>query len=179
MGEALKDATLIAVAAQQSPIAGHGAFKKLSKSYAAKKRESGADPVPNLEFDGNMLSALDVRSVGNHLEIGVFGSEAPKADGHNDLSGSSRIPTRRFIPDEGEAYKPSIQQEIDEIINEVLAENAGISEDSFSGVETSSELYAVLQEALPGLLRSEVRSAVLSNSKLSRLLMDLDLFDLL
>lgn len=166
------------MASEKSPVTGKG-FKPLSKSYAAYKKATGADAVPNLEDSGDMLGALDFKSTPSGLEIGVYGSEAPKADGHNNLSGKSRIPERRFIPDVGESFRPQIRDEIQEIVDEVLAESAEIREEDLEDVATRSDLYALLESQFPDMFRSQIRVAVLANSKLSRMLIDFDLLDLL
>ena len=70
----------------KSPVEGEK-FRKLTKPYA--KKEHGGRRLPILELEGDMLEALEVKTTGkpNEIEIGIFGSsQAPKADGHNQLS---------------------------------------------------------------------------------------------
>ena len=101
---------------QKSPVAGHGTFPKLSKDYAKRKRAAGGAPVPNLELFGDLKFAINVYPKGNRIVIEVAGDQGAKADGHCNLSGSSSLPLRRFIPDEGEQFKASILDGIASII---------------------------------------------------------------
>lgn len=108
--------TLSHVGEEKSPVAGHGAFKKLSKAYASKKRADGHPPVPNLLFTGDMLDALKTKRRGNKVIIEISGKQGDKADGHNNHSGESELPLRRFIPTEDETFKPKILDGIRRII---------------------------------------------------------------
>ena len=99
-----------------SPVTGRGKFKGLSKSYKKFKSESGKGTGANLLFSGDMLSSLESQDVSsNVIEIGIFpdSGEADKADGHNNLSGISSLPTRRFIPGKGETFKIKIMKEVE------------------------------------------------------------------
>lgn len=102
-----------------SPVSGHGKFKALGKAWKAKKEEEGGTPIPNLEFTGSMLSALECNIKGGKLVLRIKGSESDKADGHNNHSGKSEIPTRRFIPleSDGETFKKEIINGIKTIID--------------------------------------------------------------
>lgn len=101
----------------KSPVTGRN-FKALDKDYAKRKADV-ARPIANLELSGDMLDALDYEIKGNEIEIGIWGDEAPKADGHNNHSGDSSLPTRRFIPKQGEDnFRPSILQQVKSIIEE-------------------------------------------------------------
>lgn len=111
----------------QSPVEGES-FKKLQKEYA--KREKGGSRLPNLELDGDMLSALKAKGTSTKepfLEVGIFKrSEAPKADGHNQLSQEAKswaLRTdrtqykRRYIPDSDQKFKSKIRNGINEILD--------------------------------------------------------------
>lgn len=66
-----------------------------------------------------MLDALTSQNrKGDIIEVGIFkAKEQGKADGHNNFSGKSKLPTRRFIPSEKENFKRFINKGIDQIIN--------------------------------------------------------------
>ncbi len=100
-----------------SPVTGRGKFKGLSKSYKKFKSESGKGTGANLLFSGDMLSTLESQDISsNVIEVGIFpenSEEAAKADGHNNLSGISSLPTRRFIPGKGETFKIKIMKEVE------------------------------------------------------------------
>ena len=94
-----------------SPVRG-GAWKaSLSPAYAKLKKEISGNTTANMELTGDMLDALEcvVTSRGT-LELRIAGSEAPKADGHNNFSGKSELPAREFIPNEskGQTFKQPI-----------------------------------------------------------------------
>lgn len=91
-----------------SPVAGYGAFPKLSPDYKKEKRSRGEPGEPNLTLDGDMLDALECISDGEGLKLQITGAQGPKADGHNNHSGKSELPLRRFIPEEGETFKKDI-----------------------------------------------------------------------
>lgn len=99
-------------------------FPKLSPQYAKAKKAQGAKPIPNLELDGDMLSALRVTRSGSSLKLHVLASQADKADGHNNHSGESSLPARKFIPSEdlGETFRPAIRSGIKDIVMLALDE---------------------------------------------------------
>lgn len=178
VGEFLVEQTLLAVGGSKSPVASES-FPALSPHYKAVKEAEGGTPVPNLELHGNMLSALDFHKTAEGIEIGVFGKEAPKADGHNNFSGDSSLPQRRFLPDVGQEYRPSIQNEIDKIITDALATSIQFQPSDFSAVTTEAELYDVLAEQFPGMSRAEIRGAVIRSPSLFSMLDDEGLVGLL
>ena len=68
------------------------------KKIRTRIRRHGCKP----ELTGDMPDALEVvRKRGTKLSLQIEGDEAPKADGHNNHSGDSPLPERRFIPKEG------------------------------------------------------------------------------
>lgn len=95
------------VAASKSPI-DNGRFVPLSKEYKKFKTKRGRPGKPNLEFSGDMLDALQSKVSGNKITIQITGKEGDKADGHNNHSGKSSLPTRRFIPTEDETFREGI-----------------------------------------------------------------------
>ena len=99
-------------------------FKILTKEYA--KKEHAGRRLPILELDGDMLAALKTKNLrGDDIEIGIRGGQAPKADGHNQISGEAKAWARRtsrteykrrFIPDDNQKFKLGIRKGIEEII---------------------------------------------------------------
>lgn len=166
------------VASRKSPVTGDS-FDPLSKDYKAKKQDEGLPGVPNLEQSGEMLDSLDYRVTSTGIEIGVFGEAAPRADGHNNLSGDSMLPTRRFIPAAGEGFMPSIEREVERIIADAVAEEAEPDVTVLGSVETRSELYEYLTPIFGLSTRTETRLAVLRSDRWVRTLTRLGLLDLL
>ena len=116
IGDFVKDEILRSLSEGQSPVAGER-FKRLDKNYANK--EKNGNRTPNLELTGDMLDALKSKNTEDGIEIGIFGKkQSAKADGHNNFSGESKLPKRRFIPDEDQNFRRSIQSGIDNIIEE-------------------------------------------------------------
>jgi phage gpG-like protein len=96
----------------ESPVAGYK-FKPLNKDYANEKK--GGDRTPNLKLEGDLLNSLSAEYEGDTLVIGVSSSQEGKADGHNNFSGDSNLPTRRFLADSGEIFKDQ-----DKIIRDIV-----------------------------------------------------------
>lgn len=97
-----------------SPVSGEK-FPRLSKAYADE--EKGGNRTPNLRLSRDMVNSLNYKVSGTTVEVGVFDSaEKPKADGHNNFSGASKIPQRRFIPGEDQNFKKQITSKINKII---------------------------------------------------------------
>ena len=117
VAEFLLNETLRDLSRGVSPLTG-SPFQSLSKDYA--NAQKGGDTTPNLELEGDMLDDYDVRSTEgqSYVEIGFFkgSSQIPKADGHNNWSGKSELPQRRFIPREDEGYRQGILSGINQII---------------------------------------------------------------
>lgn len=179
IGDYLVEAIQQAVGHDMSPVDGEGKFKKLSKEYAHKKKEEVGNTEPNLELSGDMLNALAFRETSKGIEIGVFGEQAPKADGHNNFSGDSRIPTRRFLPDEGQEFIGEIEDNVRQIMANVVADSVNVTKEDLQDVDSKSSLYDVLSKVFDGMTRSEIRIAVLGNQDLLDLLDELDLLDML
>jgi hypothetical protein len=108
-----------------SPVAGAGHFHKLSKEYADE--EKGGDTNPNMELNGDMLSALTFEADAYSVKVGFWDdTEAAKAYGHTTgfkghptLEG--KAPQRKIIPDAKENFISDIQDGIDAIIEEFLS----------------------------------------------------------
>lgn len=166
----------MSVGESKSPLDG-SKYKALSKDYKKFKKSEGAPGVPNLDLTGDMLGSLEYRETSSGIELGVFGKEAPKADGHNNFSGDSTLPERRFLPGEGETFRPGIQKEVDAIIADAIAQNVTPSIDLFSDVSTPSDFYDVLMEAFNVDTMSEARNAVLRSPEWYNFLKESNLFD--
>jgi hypothetical protein len=180
VGQYLVEQTLLNVAESQSPVQGEGKFKALSKAYKGKKLEEVGHGKADLQFSGTMLDEVSFEPTKDGIRIGVFGERAPAADGHNNLSGESALPKRRFIPAEGQSYKANIEREVSRIISDVVAENSSFKKKDFEDISSKSGLYSRL-EAIFGtaLSRAELKLAALRNEDLVDLLDDLDILDLL
>lgn len=108
------------LAQAKSPVSKHGRFRALSPEYRDKKTASGRPGIPNLEYFGDMLAALQVRKNvrKRRITVEIAGRQGDKADGHNNHSGESNLPTRRFIPGENEKFNQVIERRIKEILSE-------------------------------------------------------------
>lgn len=124
----VKEKVLSAIGEGRSPVYGDK-WAALSPSYKKIKKKEAGNTKANLELFGDMLDSLDVIEHGNGLRITVGDDQMEKADGHNNFSGKSSLPLRRFIPKEkdGETFSKEIKKGIIEIVNSHL-ENADGSE---------------------------------------------------
>ncbi len=176
VGNYLKEQVLLSVSQSKSPISG-GKFKPtLSPAYAKEKVQFGARAIANLELTGEMLDQLDFEVTKDGLEFGIFGDSAPRADGHNNFSGASKLPQRKFLPEAGEAFKAEIKREAERLINDKLIAETSFSRLDFAQVADKEELYDVLKELFPGYTRKELRLYVMRNPQL---VSTLDEFNLL
>jgi len=117
IGDYVVDEILEAVSRGSSPVNGLGSFKRLNKDYA--KDQKGGNTTANLDLFGDMLDSLTFKNTAKGIEVGIFkSSEVPKADGHNNFSGKSTLPLRRFIPKDGEDFKKQIEDGIKDIVDE-------------------------------------------------------------
>jgi hypothetical protein len=79
--------------------------------YKARKKDGEAS---QLYETGDMRSTLEWVSVRGGIKVGIFEpNEAPKAFNHNV---GDTLPVRRFIPMEGESFKPAIQNKIRKLV---------------------------------------------------------------
>lgn len=112
----------------KSPVSGHGKFPALSKDYVKVKKEEGGTVLfgrgSNLELHGDLMDSVRVDRKGNRLILTVDEDQQPKADGHNNFSGKSQLPMRRFVPneDDGETFKASILKGIRKIVKAAAAD---------------------------------------------------------
>jgi len=174
VGEFIVEQINLAVTSETSPVTGES-FQPLSKEYEKFKRSEGRGSDANLLFSGNMLNALDAKNTAEGIKIGVFGKDAPKADGHNNLSGRSKLPTRQFIPDKGEKFDPIITNEIEAIVKDAIAEDADFTPSAFREVKNKSGLFNVLKGLFPDLSQPEIRLVIGRNDRFQEILEDLNL----
>ena len=102
-----------------SPVSGLGKYKKLNKEYAAAQK--GGNRTPNLRLKGDLMEGLKSFTLkGNIMRLTVDQSDNSKADGHNNHSGNSSLPPRRFIPKakDGQTFKKNIIDGIRRIIKD-------------------------------------------------------------
>jgi hypothetical protein len=164
VGELLVDEILRKVSTGTSPVEGRCRFKILNKEYA--EDEKFGNRTPNLDLEGDMLNALDYRVTGNtKLEVGIFkSSEVPKADGHNNFSGQSKLPERRFIPDDSEAFKKDIQGRIKQLV-----EANQVPDEPTTPRESDRPLNDVLNRIIEPSIETEITVESLFGNVLDRL----------
>jgi len=119
VGNFLIDTILESVAEQKTPVSGEKYKASLSREYKKRKQAEGGSSVADMELFGDMLDSLKFKNTSTGIEIGWFGKQANKADGHLHFSGrDSFAPRRRFIPGEGQKFKRDVESEIQRIIAE-------------------------------------------------------------
>lgn len=177
IGDLLVEEILSSCADQRSAVSGDP-FAKLSKQYAAIKEQEVGTKDANLDFTGDMLRALDFSVKGNKIELGVYGADAPKADGHNNLSGDSHLPLRNFLPNKGEGFSEEISSLIKDTISAFIADNVSLRQEDLSAIKTKTELYDYLRKEIGDFSRTDLRRLALQ-SRLAIDLQDADLIDLL
>lgn len=127
----IREEVLAAVGNSRSPVAGESWKATLSPGYKKFKKKYSSVLRANMELHGDMLDAMEcvVNGDGN-LELRIIGkNEAAKADGHNNHSGESSLPQRRFIPDDGQTFKAGILSKMRAIIAGGSASADGGDED--------------------------------------------------
>lgn len=180
LGELLVEQILESLASTDTPIQGGKYKATLSKDYAAKKKAETGSSAANLDLSGEMLNAIDYKIQGNTIKIGVFGRDnAGKADGHNNFSGRSNLPTRQFLPEEGQQFKKDIRDLIAETVDGYKSDVAELDSKKLDKIESKGDLYAYLADELGITSKSAIREAVLGSKNLMNILDDFDLVDLL
>lgn len=107
------------VGQSSSPVMGESWKRSLSKSYKKFKSKHSSNLSANMELFGDMLDNLEaVVNRYGMVELRQTGDQVDKADGHNNHSGRSSLPQRRYIPDEGQTFKRSIMDKIADILSE-------------------------------------------------------------
>ena len=139
VGEFVRNEILRFVAEGKSPVAGRGAFDKLSSDYADAKK--GGNRTSNLELEGDMLDALKYEVTATGIEVGIFDSnEAPKADGHNNFSGRSKLPTRRFIPSGTEDFNGRIMTGVRQILDRYKEQPTFLDPDNLTALTLATSI---------------------------------------
>lgn len=119
VAELVQTSILEYVGDAKSPVKGGPWKRSLSPEYKKIKGQESSSVVANMELTGDMLDALEVvRKRGTKLSLQIEGDEAPKADGHNNHSGDSSLPERRFIPKGGETLRDGIWRDVKRILQE-------------------------------------------------------------
>lgn len=91
----------------------------LSDDYKKFKKKEGKGSKANLEFCGDLLEAVKITTESDDtIKIYVSKSQSDKADGHNNHSGESQLPLRRFIPGPDDSgWRDGINKKIKSIVN--------------------------------------------------------------
>ena len=166
VGELLIDETLVAVGNSKSPLSGHS-FDKLTQKYKKFKQSKNRRGVPNLELSGDMLDAFKAKVTKTGLlEMGVFGKDAPKADGHNNLSGKSSLPLRRFLPGKEDSYKRPVISQIDNLIADAVATSSKLPKQRLANIQTKREFFNVMRDTFVGLTQVQISNAILADPDL-------------
>lgn len=120
---------------QESAVTGES-FPKLSASYAKKKLSEAGNTLANLALSGDMMESLKVINRGSTITVTVGANQQAKADGHNNHSGDSRIPERKFIPsaDLGETFSEEILSGVSEIVTRYVEDNKPVEPDTLNGI---------------------------------------------
>lgn len=179
LGEFVVESVLKSVHAAESPVVGED-WPELSPKYKKKKEEEGQPGEANMELEGDMLDALTFEGTPDGIEVGFYGDQAWKADGHLKFSGKeNHTPKRRFLPAEGEEFDPGIQREMEKIVADALADEVELKSSDFNAVTTRSELYAALEEYFVDLTRREIKDLIARSPSLSAFMDDEGLLKLL
>lgn len=180
IGELLVEQILDSLASEETPVQGGRYKASLSPDYAKKKKDETGSSAANLDLTGELIRSIDYRIKGNSIQVGVFDSEnAGKADGHNNFSGRSKLPQRQFLPQEGQKFKSDISSLIKETIENYKSDIAELDEAKLEQISSKSGLLNYLKEELGIDSTKSVKRAVLSNNRLTKLLDEYDLLDLI
>jgi len=121
-------------------------FSKLDKKYADKEHKG--DRTPRLRLEGDMMESLGYKIEGGELIVGIMDAgEQDKADGHNNFSGKSKLPRRRFIPAENQNFKRQITTKINSIISDRARPDGG-SGFLEAGIQTEASTAITAEEIL-------------------------------
>lgn len=180
IGELLVEQILESLADVKSPVQGGDYKRTLSELYGAKKKKETGSDKANLDLHGDLINAIDYRVKGNTIQVGVFDSDnAGKADGHNNFSGLSKLPTRQFLPKDGQTFRKDIVDLVNETVDNYRADTAELDSKKLKAIDTKTDLYKLLKAEL-GIADAEVlKATVLGSRELVRVLDDYDLLDLL
>lgn len=108
-----------------SPVTG-GAFKKLSKEYAKRKKKLTGNSDPDLHLHDNMINSIKADIKQNGVDFKIT-EDKPKA--YNHLVGDT-IKKRQFLPNDedtkgrGVGFNKAIKEGITDIIKEINADKS-------------------------------------------------------
>jgi hypothetical protein len=175
VGDFLIESILRDIGDGKSPVKGE-TWKRLSKQYADEFK--GGNTTPTMQLFGDLLDSLRAEDVGgDQIKIGHFGAQAPKADGHNQLSVEAKIwaaakdfPKRRYIPGDGQQFKNSIERGIDDILSGYRERPEDLEAGRIRDVETGiSELTAeTISVGVEDLFSDDVILALIDEVKRKR-----------
>ena len=166
-----------AIGSAKSPVQGE-AWPALDAQYKKAKTKAGGSGKADLELEGDLLDSFKAKDTPTGAKFGHFGDQAPKADGHNKLSGKTNdTPQRRYLPAEEQKYKVPTTREVERIVADAIAEDISIKKSDFKDIKTRAGLIRELRlnvfPSLPG--DTEVGNAALRNNKVRSVLASLDL----
>jgi hypothetical protein len=177
VGEYVVEQVLLSLGDADSPVSGER-FPALSKKYKELKQAAGRSGSPDLEFSGDLKDSLTYRPYDGGVEVGWWGDQADKADGHLKFSGrTNHTPKRRALPAEGQSFKRDITKGVEGIVLDLSGD--AFDKQDFEGVESSRELYDKLRDVYGDMPRGKIRMAVAGNPRLLVTLADLDLLEYL
>lgn len=168
VGELLLDYILKRVANAKNPFTGES-YQGLSKDYRDEKKDSGAPGKANLENSGDMLDEFKYSTTDEGVKLFVDGDQAPKADGHNNFSGQSKLPKRQFLPMEGDTFPSQVEREVQAIIAENMVSGSNITRSAINEIRSRSQLNEFLRSSFPDLSIREAKNAILLDRVLMRL----------
>lgn len=175
-GELIIGTILLRVGKAKSPIQGES-WPGLDPEYKKLKKREGRGTKANLEFSGDMLDALTFKRTDKGIKLAIGGAQAPKADGHNNFSGRSKLPRRKFLPEEGDKFVSNLNRELNQIVSEAVVSARKLKSRDLRNITTKSALNAFLKDEFEGLTVREAKSAILVDEDLRDLFDDiLDLF---
>ena len=132
----LQNEMLLDIGSGKSPVEGER-WRLLKKDYAEEVH--GGRRLPILEVEGDMLDALRAKPLaGDKIEVGIRGAQAPKADGHNQISDEAKNWAaatnrtqykRRFIPDEAQNFTSKYDTGIERIVGQYRERSEAFSDD--------------------------------------------------
>ncbi len=158
---------LDSVTSQKSPVLGESwpALKK--GNYKNFKKAEVGNTRANMELTGAMLDALDWKPTPEGIKVGIFDNDqAPKADGHNRMSGrATRMPKRRFLAKDGQKF--DFQSDLKSLVSEALVSEKRFRKAEFDAVSSTASLFRVLRPKFPDLSEREIESAILRTPTLS------------
>ncbi len=119
-GDLIVQTILTRASAASSPIRGGSWKATLSKEYKKLKRAAGGSSIADMDLTGGMLEALGFVRTADGIRLRIKGKAALRADGHNNFSGNSSLPTRQSLPQEGDKFKDGVERDIDNLIADML-----------------------------------------------------------